>query len=495
MEPIKIPFGEWLPDLPDYQNPGVTVAKNVIPAGQSYQSMPSQVIYSNALTARCQGAFSTKDADGNTVNFAGDATKLYRMASTAYADVSKVGGYTIGSDEQWYWTRFNSLLLATNINDPIQKFTVNSSTIFADLSVGAPKARYIATSGSFVIAGNTYDAIDGNVPERIRWCALGDPTDWTVSAVTQADYEDLDISKGWVMQLVGGEYIVVFQERAITRLDYTGSPGIFQIRQIEGNHGTLIPGSVVRSGNLIFYIGLDGFYVFDGNQSISIGANKVDKTFWAEVDTSYFSRVTATAHPDAQLIVWAIPVTGNTMGRTNRFYIYNYSPNAQNRWTIVDGIDIELIYTSLSEGYTLDSMDAIYPNIDTMLFSLDSRILTGENYILSGFDSNHKQINFTGAAMDAVIETQEFQVFPGNRAEVSVVRPIVDGSGTVTMQMGTRDIHSESVTYDSVSAVDSIGECQMRSNARYHRARVNITGGFNDAQGIEIIEAAKAGRR
>jgi hypothetical protein len=33
MEPIKIPFGEWLPDLPDYQNPGVTVAKNVIPAG------------------------------------------------------------------------------------------------------------------------------------------------------------------------------------------------------------------------------------------------------------------------------------------------------------------------------------------------------------------------------------------------------------------------------------------------------------------------------
>ena len=35
-ELIIVPFGSWLPDLPDYANPGATVAKNVVPAVNNY---------------------------------------------------------------------------------------------------------------------------------------------------------------------------------------------------------------------------------------------------------------------------------------------------------------------------------------------------------------------------------------------------------------------------------------------------------------------------
>lgn len=495
MEPIDIPYGEWLPDLPDYKNPGCTVAKNVIPSGVGYQPFLSQVVYSNALTARCQGAFSTKDSDGNTVNFAGDASKLYRMTGAAYANVSKVGGYTTGADEMWAWTRFNNRLLATNFTDAIQTFTVNSSSNFADLSAGAPMARYITKVGSFVVVGNTFDGVDGNVPNRVRWPGIDDPTAWTVSATTQADYQDLDVSKGWIRGVVGGEYGVIFQERAITRMEYVGSPIVFQFREVESGKGTQIPGSIVKVGSLIFYIGNDGFYVFDGDKSISIGANKVDKTFFDEVDTSYFSRITATAHPDKQIVAWAMPVSGNTSGRSNRLYLYNYSPNAQTRWAIVDGIDIEFFYTSISEGYTLDALDAISASLDALLFSLDSRVWTGENYILSGFNSDHKQINFTGSAMNAVLETAEIQVFPGKFTYIRCVRPLVDGSGTVTTQMGTRNLQSESVTYGSAIALNSFGESEVDSDARYHRIRTNITGGFNDVQGVVIEEYSPSGER
>jgi hypothetical protein len=133
--------------------------------------------------------------------------------------------------------------------------------------------------------------------------------------------------------------------------------------------------------------------------------------------------------------------------------------------------------------------------MDTLAYSLDSRVWTGENFILSGFNSSHKQINFTGAAMDAVLETPEAQLFPGNRADLSLVRPMIDGSGTVTMQIGTRNLLSDTVTWGTASSVNSAGDCPVRSNARYHRARVNITGGFNDAQGIDIVKATKAGMR
>lgn len=493
---MMIPFGEYLPDLPALNNPGATVAKNVIPAGDSYQSFPSQVVYSNALNARCQGAFSTKDADGNTVNFAGDAAKLYRMTASQYADVSIAGGYTTGSDEMWYWTRFNNRLLATNFTDPIQTFTVNSSSNFANLSAGAPKARYITTIRSFVVVGNTYDASDGNVPYRVRWCAIDDPTTWTVSATTQADYQDLDISKGWVRQVIGGEYGVVFQERAISRMTYVGSPIVWQFDEVENGKGTSAPGSVIKVGNYIFYLGIDGFYIFDGNQSIPIGVNKVDKTFWNEVDLSYLSRICATADFDKQVIYWAYPATGNTSGRPNKILCFNYAPNAKKKWSFIEGIDIEFLYTSLSEGYNMDNMDSIYPNLDTIPYSLDSRIFTGENFILSGFNNAHKQINFTGSAMDALLETTEAQLNEGYRSDVTLVRPVVDGSSaTVTCQMGTRNTQTSTHSFASAVSTNTTGDCPVRSNARYHRIRTNITGGFDHAIGIEIIKASRAGSR
>ena len=34
---MQLPFGEWLPDLPDHMNPGSTQAKNVFPAVNSYR--------------------------------------------------------------------------------------------------------------------------------------------------------------------------------------------------------------------------------------------------------------------------------------------------------------------------------------------------------------------------------------------------------------------------------------------------------------------------
>lgn len=491
---MKIEFGEHLPDLPAFENPGATIAKNVIPLG-SYQPFLSQVVYSNALTARCQGAFSTKDSDGNSVNFAGDATKLYRMSSASYADVSKTGNYTTSQDDMWYFTRYNNRLLATNFLDPIQNFTVNSSSQFSDLAAAAPKARYITTIRSFVLVGNTYDASDGNVPNRVRWCGLGDPTSWPVSATTQADYEDLDVSKGWVRQVVGGEYGVVFQERAISRMTYVGSPAVWQFDEVESGKGTMSPGSVIKVGNIIFYLGLDGFYAFDGNQSIPIGANKVDKTFFSEVDLTYLNRICVSADFDKQIVYWAYPATGNIGGRCNKILCYNFSPNATKRWSVIDGLDIEYLYTSLSEGYTLDSLDTISGSLDALGFSLDSRVWTGENYILSGFNNAHKQVNFTGTPMDALLETTEFQAYPGYRSNVTLIRPIVDGSGTVTVQMGTRNTQGSSASYANAVSTNSTGDCPVRSNARYHRVRVNISGGFNHAIGIEVLKAARVGTR
>jgi hypothetical protein len=491
---MQIKFGEWLPDLPDLNNPGVTLAKNVLPLGDSYQQFPNATVYSNALTARCQGFVSTKDNSGNTINFSGNATKLYKSAIGVFSDVSKTGGYTTSDEEFWYWTRFNNYLIATNFSDAIQVFTIGSSTKFADLAASAPKARYSANIRNFLVVANTFDSVDGLVPHRVRWSALNDPTSWTVSATTQADYQDLNPDNGWIQQIIGGEYGVIFQERAINRMSYVGSPVVWQFDEVETGKGLVASGSAVKVGNYIFYLGIDGFYVFDGSRSQSISENKISRYFWNDVDLTYLSRISSTVDYDKQIIYWLYPRNGNSI--PNRILCFNYSTSATKRWTFLDVGSIEILKTSLTEGYTLEQLDTVSSSLDALPFSLDSRVWTGENYILSGFNTDHKQINFNGSTyLDAVIETQEGQLTDGGRTELKLLRPLIDGNGAVTLQVGTRNKLTDSVAWGSAIAANSIGECPVRSNARYHRVRVNISGGFTHAIGVDVLKFSNAGER
>lgn len=489
-----IEFGEWLPDLPVYANPGATEAKNVLPHGESYKSCPSLTAYSGAISARCQGAASGRDYSGNVHVFAGDASKIYKLSVTTFSDVSKIGGYTCGADSQWSWAQWDNQIIATQVGDPMQVFDLGAGSVFADLSASAPQARYIDVVRDFLVAGNTYDAVDGSVPHRVRWSAIGDPTDWTVSATTQADYQDLNSADGWVQAVVGGEYGTIIQERAIVRMSYVGSPSVFQFDQLE-KRGTPAPGSVCKFGSMIPYLGDDGFYIFDGSVSVPISHNKVSKTFYADLDQTYTHNISAAVDPINQLIFWAYPAKGNTGGTPNKLLVYNFSPNATKRWSWVE-LDMEFVFRAASVGgYTLDTLDSYSANLDALPFSLDSRAWTANAAVLAAFDSSHRLSLFTGNALDAVLETGEAEVTPGRRTRINKIRPLVDGASSVTVQMGTRDTASDSVSWGTSASLNGTGDACVRSNARYHRARVNIAGGFDHAQGVDIIEAVEAGAR
>lgn len=489
-----IPFGEYTPDLPPYLNTGTTTAKNVIPYGNNYQQFLGPSVYSsNALNTACKGAVRGRSPAGVSFNFAGSATKLYSLVSGAFADVSIAANYTTAADDVWEFTQWGSQILATNYSNPIQTYTMGTSALFANLGGTPPKARHIAVVRDFVVTANTNDS-DGVLPYRVRWCALGNEADWTVSAVTQADYQNLDGPGGWCQKVIGGEFGIIFQERAIWRMTYVGSPAIFQFDQVEASRGTPAPGSVIKIGNFVFYLGIDGFYIFDGQQSVPIGASRVDKTFYADVDLNYLNNITAAVDPAKQIIYLAYPGSGNTGGRCNKMLMYNYTPNSTKRWSYAE-TETEFIYLSASEGYTLDSLDTISTNLDNLQFSLDSRVWTGNSNNLSGFNSSHKLVTFTGSALDATIETGEATLHENHRTQVSKVRPAIDGSGTITLQMGTRNTLAESVTWGSSTSLTTSGDAPVRTNARFHRGRVNISGGFNYAQGVEVVDFVKAGVR
>lgn len=485
-----IPLGQWAPDLPARDNPGATVAKNVTPEVWGYGPWRALGAVTDALAARCIGAASAKAPDGAVLTVAGTTTRLYRLNSTSWSDVTKGAtpvDYTAGT--RWRFQQFDNLLIATNYADSVQVWTLGSSSAFSDLGTNCPKARYAAVVGRFLLLANIDDSVDGEVPNRVAWGPINDPTgDWTPSQTTQADRQDLQTG-GHVTGLVGGDVGYVLCEDAIYRISYAGPPIIFEFDRISENQGCISPGTVATDGRRCFFRGQNGFYMLDmeTSQIAPIGANKVDDWWLAEVSDVDSDRISAAVSPEAKLYIVSFP-SGDNGEQPDRILIYNWEAQM---WSYAVA-ECDQVVRVRSAGYTLEQLDNISSSIDALAASLDSNQWKGGDIIFGAFTTSFEFGAFGGDPLDAVIETAEAQLFDPQRALVHGVRPIVDG-GTWTVQLGYRDLPTSSVTWGTAQSTNSMtGMANFHKEARYHRARLNGSGTWTKAQGIDV-EAEPAG--
>ena len=484
-----IQFGEWLPDQPDFMNAGVVTAENVVPVASGYAPINEFVAYSGSATDTLLGVFAAKDDDGNIKLFAGDNARLYEYNSgtNGLDDITNTGGnYSLTSSERWRFVQFGDTVIAAGgIGEELQKFQLGTDSNFADLSTDAPKADFIAVVRDFVWTGNI-DEGSGRKPYRVKWSAFNDITGWT-AGTDQSDFQDIP-DAGNIVGMIGGEYCTILMERAIVRATYSGLPLVFQFDKVETARGCQVSGSICNIGHTVFYLSDDGFYAFDGSRSQPIGAEKVNHWFFEDFDFAYKNKMTSTVDPQRQLAIWSY-VSNDALSTTpNRLLIYNY---ALNRWSIAN-VDADLIAPFFTAGYTLEALDNINTSIDALPASLDSALYKGGQFLFGGALGD-KIYAFTGDPIDATVETAESSLVKGKHTIVTRVYPYHEG-GDVTIEVGTRNLHSQAVTFSSAVAPNTNGFSPFREQGRYHRVRFNISGLWDLAQGIDV-DAREIGRR
>ena len=448
--------------------------------------MKALSVGSDAIDARPLGAGAATSADADTHIYSGDATKLYELSSTStWGDVSRGAGYT-NTAERWDFAAYGGVMIATNFADHPQKFDMDNDAAFSDLTTDF-KAKSCAVVRDFMFFVNTQDTADGHVANRSRWSALGDYTDYTISAATQSDFQDTP-GGGSAVRVFGGEYAVIFFERSIYRVSYVGSPIVFQFDEVDPGHGLYAHGAAANVGESIFYLDSDGFYVFNGQSSTAIGTEKVDNTFFADLDENYIDRITCAVDPANKLVVWSYPGASHVDGKPNRLIIFNYSLG---RWSLAN-VDNDMIFPTLTAGYTVEQLDNIGATLDDIDISLDSRVLTGGSMLMGAFDSFKLQ-SFSGANLDATFEGKEQGAPNATRTIATECWPMMDG-GATTIQIGTRNRQQDAYAWSAASSVNDVGFAPLRSEGRYMRVRFNVTGAWTHAQGGELV-AAGAGRR
>lgn len=509
-----MPFGEFKPDVSDYEGAHSGDVLNAVPRGDGYGPFPDLTAYTSALPGRCRGYFYARKADGSIQIFAGTSTKLFTLNPTTLvwqniSKTSRTAGLALALDgvselllangtdrlllttgttgtsysalsatANWQFAQFNNFVLATQVNSPLQVYDLTSSTLFADLAGSPPQAAYISIVNRFVVLSGLASP---NV-YRVQWSGLNATTTWS-AGVNQSDYQDLP-DGGIVRGVAGGEAGVIFQDASIRALTYApGSPYIFGISRISQDDGLFAPGSLIAAQDRVFFCSPQGFkMLIPGGYPTPIGKEKVDRTFFADVDAANVQLLIGVADPKNTRVYWAYKSVNGQVGQFDKILCYDWMLE---RWVKITKSG-EYISTLSRPGITLESVDTAFgSNIDTIVLSSLDDISNSAISSLSAVGTDHKLGFFTGANLEAVMETGEHGG-DGRRIYVRGMRIITDAP-TAYASVGARETAQATRTYSTETLVNAIGVCPARVSTRYARTKLRVPAGqsWTFASGVE----------
>jgi len=403
-----------------------------------------------------------------------------------------VGGTPLSGDGADFvtFTQFGEHIIASNGVDPAQFFLMGTSSVFANLSgiqtAGTcPLFRVSGVIRDFLVTGNISGATN-----RIQWSGINDITTWTGK---QSDFQDLPGSGGQIVAITSGEVGYVFRQNQIVRMDYVGGATVFRLSVISPNRGAVYGKTVCQDNRRVFFHADDGFYEIQGDSVVGIGVEKVNRFFEADLNKAYSDRIVAATDPFNTLAMWLYPSVNdenNITGICDRMIVYNYTTQ---KWSLVK-VNASQIFSQFVGAYTVELMDIISQNLDTINAALDTDFWEGGQMFLGGIDNQFKAAIFSGNSNECEIETAELEGFKGARTNIQGVRPIVDATATVTVK--TRERLADKEVESTSSSMVTSGINPVRQSGRYIRANVKIASGttFNHAQGIDLV-ASKAGYR
>ncbi len=473
--PIK-PFGEYRPDVSDYEGKHTQTVSNVVPRGDGYGPFPSFTSYSATLGSAARGMFNARKADGSVAVFAGtSAAKLWLLDNTtqAWTDVSvtsTAGSSTysaLSANHNWTFAQFNKYVVAVQQNTAPQVYSLTTSTAFIDLTGSPPQAAYVSVVNRFLVLSGILSPSQ----YKIYWSGLNDITNWT-SGVNQSDSQEF-ADGGIVRGVAGGEFGTIFQDGSIRRMVYApGSPYVFGIDRVAQDEGLFAPYSIIPAGDRVFYLSNEGFKMLaPGGYPQNIGAERVDRTFFADVDSASLGLVIGSHDPVTTRVYWAYKSLNGATGAFDKILVYDWLIN---NWSLLS-ITGEYLSSSQVPGVTLEGVDTAYgSNIDTLtLVSLDD-ISNASLTKVAAFDTAHKLGFFSGSNLEATLITPE-QGGDGRHIYINSIRPVTDAADVSVSIIAKENAAAAATTSTEVTPYGTTGLCPMRVETRYARAKMRIT--------------------
>jgi hypothetical protein len=542
-------FGEWLPDLPDLGNPGLTVATNVIPVTGGYQPfLPLSPTAGGTLPAQPIGAIypiSVSPGSATTITaitqtYAGSFLNFYSTLITT----GSAHGLSVGD------TVVIIGVVATGtyqISGAWQVDSVPSSTTFyiPDIT-GINSGAY--SSGGSVRKGYTSALIAGTATdlyayENTAWTKRSASTYIATSAWEFASYQSSLIATNnqnvpqvqtsgginFTTLATSGSAPVSATVGIVNQFAVLGSTSdaeyALQWSAIDNVRNWPTPNSstaiATQSGRQYLSRDLGDVRAIHGGDQIGIVLQRsgVTRMTYAgpptvfQFDTISKTHGAAYKHGSIQInsLVFFVSSQGFHVtdgvnvqpignGKIDRYFLTSVASGSDDLVRAAHHKPSRLIYWIWPSSAAVNGQpDQILAyNYEEKRWTLCGQIAdliftpaaTETTLVPWGFDASHCLATFTGSPGTAIMVSSEVEPQPGGCALINGIKPIIASSGTapvIGVQVGSRDDQSTAVSYSSTTTPTSrTGFADFRSDARYHRARVYIAGNFDKALGLEI---------
>ena len=321
MPVIRVPFGEWKPDLGEWEHDGLYRVKGAVYSNGQWLPAPafdapaggndiSDLV--NTASALGQKTFSqvmgfhihrvAQDGSAGDIRFAWGTDTYLAMSDENDITIDFTlapGGSAVTPYSGWQFTSFGDNVYATSREAGIYIGGETSgnwaSAITATSSSGAtiysPAPRYVTTiKNHLLLGGLKYNAVPtGSIfsvgpyyPHLVHWSVTdapgkyGDPSNTQDVDMDGSDFQQLFDDYGPITGMIGGDYALIFKESAIYRMD--GPP--FTFHPVVLGAGTRFPNSIVKYYDDTYFWGPAGpmRYVSGSSEPEILGRDKVSRT-------------------------------------------------------------------------------------------------------------------------------------------------------------------------------------------------------------------------
>jgi hypothetical protein len=246
----------------------------------------------------------------------------------------------------------------------------------------------VSDASRFTFAFGTNDYADSVLnPMLIRWSDQEDYLNWTPAATNQAGSLLLSHGSKIVAIMQSRQEILVWTDSSLYSLQYQGPPAVWGSQLLGDNVSLAGPNATALASGVSYWMGVDKFYKYDGRvQTLRCDLRQF---IYEDINLSQAAQIFASTNEGFNE-VWFFYCSANSIA-IDRYVTYNY---AEDVWA----------YGTMARTAWLDSGLRNYPMAATYNYNVV--------YHEYGVDDN---MTGTTAAINAIIETAEFDIDDGDR--------------------------------------------------------------------------------
>ena len=330
----------------------------------------------------------------------------------------------------YYWDKSNNLSTAA-VELSTRTGTKTSVPQIAKQVLVSDQDRHVIAFGCDGL-NSSASANQGNGtqdPLLIRFSDQENPLVWYPAATNTAGDLTLGAGSTFMQAVETKREILVWTDTALNSMRFIGPPFTFGLQQLASNITIMSPNAAVATEDVVFWMGIDNFYVYAG-QTQQLPCTVKDKVF-LDFNFEQADKVVSGINSEFSEVFWFYPSAGSS--DNDKYVVYNYGEKV---W----------YFGSLARSAWIDRGVRTYP------------IAAGSSYLYNhefGYDDD-------GSAMNSFIESGAIDIGDGD--QFSYIRRVIpdltfNGSTNLSSPQATFTVKARNfpgATFDNTASGDAI---------------------------------------